>query len=896
MDLSDIFRKGLQNLHKDIFDKNYKRKSLLSRKESLMNARRQTRDTLMFNKRNIDINMSPYITPEPEKKRNVDPPKPKVEQPQPSKRYEMLKQWKEKRNKQKEEEKKRAKPLFKVCHVNQDIGLPNLDKVNKEIKGKPIKTFSTPTVLSFAPANHAFKPPNNMHSVQFAKPVERNRKPNNSLLSSQKPANATKSLIKSESRINVAKNHPRTETRANGNVSKDKSIEPRITQKKPVTQQREIIKKPTNHTKSYTAKTNLFSPQMTANNGQLAKPSQASKNVGWNLHDTFDMSDDICDQKERSGKKYKKTPIKPRNQINKSIEQPTPDEISPIEKKGSGLKKSVGKHVTPNKNISTYNKLTNKTPTNTTKMEVFKTPVGKAKTPKVNRSVKGTPSSIVKSKISASRESSKSKKDSSVIVIDDSVEDDDLEDELEKVVIYDDEEITLKTPIKKSRMSRVSSVRKSSVTKSKKLTSNTDSMLFNDIDNTFDAELQTINMMDGILKSEKKSTINNNTDINSEKRTPENKSLRNNNKSNIQEEIGSNEKTPNNKKRESTYISPFVTISRGKEAARKEFEIRKSTGGTFISPEGKDFSNTTSPQAGADYFEKLLNSQITRITAKCAAWEIYQESNNLSEETNDMINVVVGQSNLLITKKFEQFRGLISECKSFEYKEKPITCEDLHGFWDMMYNQVINLDNRFENLEKLRNNNWEEILPEKKVVPKRGRGRPKKPTTSSSSSIREMIKAARNKRKQDEGATLVLKTPEPVKKLTHVNNGTKDSLRVSLLKGSAVKRLSSPGLTMMKVTQAIKAGDGITPSKSILKTSMSNSIKRRHTKSVLFADDPKVEKVSRNLSFNLEDKENNPAEDIHVNNDDGKNNDNTTPVRRSSRRLSKTKCKSSLCS
>lgn len=52
-----------------------------------------------------------------------------------------------------------------------------------------------------------------------------------------------------------------------------------------------------------------------------------------------------------------------------------------------------------------------------------------------------------------------------------------------------------------------------------------------------------------------------------------------------------------------------------------------------------------------------------------------------------MINVAVGQSQLLINKKFEQFRSLIDRCAN-KNGDNPVTCEDLHGFWDMVYIQV----------------------------------------------------------------------------------------------------------------------------------------------------------------------------------------------------------------
>ncbi|KAJ8946033.1 hypothetical protein NQ318_023282 [Aromia moschata] len=274
----------------------------------------------------------------------------------------------------------------------------------------------------------------------------------------------------------------------------------------------------------------------------------------------------------------------------------------------------------------------------------------------------------------------------------------------------------------------------------------------------------------------------------------------------------------------------------------------------------KNISSNTSPKAGAEYFSKKLDDEITRIEEVCRKWNTYREENTVPEEANDMINVAVGQSKLLISKKFQQFRSLIEQCRSNEYVEKPISCKDLHGFWDMMYMQVEDLNKRFNNLDNLRANNWEEVLPEKKTVVKRGRGRPKK--TSGSSSLKNFMKAAREKKKLNKdtdkdtnqfldlecndtkvfsGGYYSIKSPVSTSNIAlqspaaHPNSGRR-SLRVSLLAHQVKNRISSPGLTMMKVSQAIKRGDGLTPGKSILKNDLTKSATKM-IKSVLFKDD-----------------------------------------------------------
>lgn len=64
-----------------------------------------------------------------------------------------------------------------------------------------------------------------------------------------------------------------------------------------------------------------------------------------------------------------------------------------------------------------------------------------------------------------------------------------------------------------------------------------------------------------------------------------------------------------------------------------------------------------------------------------------QEEEERPEEICGMIDVAIGQSHLLINKKFEQFRSLVNRCAA-DVSENPVTCEDLHGFWDMVYIQV----------------------------------------------------------------------------------------------------------------------------------------------------------------------------------------------------------------
>ena len=56
------------------------------------------------------------------------------------------------------------------------------------------------------------------------------------------------------------------------------------------------------------------------------------------------------------------------------------------------------------------------------------------------------------------------------------------------------------------------------------------------------------------------------------------------------------------------------------------------------------------------------------------------------------IRSVIGQARLVIAERFAQFHGLVDNCE-FGTSEKAVTCEDLQGFWEMIYFQVCSVFN-----------------------------------------------------------------------------------------------------------------------------------------------------------------------------------------------------------
>ncbi|XP_031356420.1 guanylate kinase-associated protein mars-like isoform X1 [Photinus pyralis] len=217
------------------------------------------------------------------------------------------------------------------------------------------------------------------------------------------------------------------------------------------------------------------------------------------------------------------------------------------------------------------------------------------------------------------------------------------------------------------------------------------------------------------------------------------------------------------------YISPFITVSRGKENARREYHNRRFN--LFESPTASGVQKNMTPKAGARYFENLLQIQEQRLTQLCCSWETYSYTQNPPEEACDMIRMEIGQTKLLMRKKFTKFQELIGQCKNSN-GDKIVTCLDLHGFWDIILIQINNLDSRFENLDRLKTNNWEEILPvaptsTKQVKLKKVSNTKRKGVKSS---LQDLIKEQRKKNMKEIKNSPMIVVTTPRSKLADISN------------------------------------------------------------------------------------------------------------------------------
>lgn len=156
------------------------------------------------------------------------------------------------------------------------------------------------------------------------------------------------------------------------------------------------------------------------------------------------------------------------------------------------------------------------------------------------------------------------------------------------------------------------------------------------------------------------------------------------------------------------------------------------------------------------HFKHLLHMERKRLQKLCEKWAEVQSQDDTVEEARCLIGQAIGQTTLLLNEKFQQFRDLVLDCEKGGHV-LPITCDDLHGFWDLMYIAVRDCDSRFARLKKLRASHWQEDEMESvkslrlKSIAKKGRRLAKKGVAQTKQSVlRDFILAERRKKKVKE--------------------------------------------------------------------------------------------------------------------------------------------------
>ncbi|XP_025157274.1 uncharacterized protein LOC105180497 isoform X2 [Harpegnathos saltator] len=172
--------------------------------------------------------------------------------------------------------------------------------------------------------------------------------------------------------------------------------------------------------------------------------------------------------------------------------------------------------------------------------------------------------------------------------------------------------------------------------------------------------------------------------------------------------------------------------------------LEPSASSTNIAKQAQEAEKAVEEKDG-HYFMKLLKQETDRLLSLAASAEAELASGDtvaLPEEAAGKLRSAAGKARLLASQKMQQFEGLCQKnINQVPGEEFPTTNEDLAGFWDMVMLQVVQVNDLFDQIEKLRKSQWQEIVPDKKAAPASQNGKRRviplhkaKPTANSEAS------------------------------------------------------------------------------------------------------------------------------------------------------------------
>uniref|UniRef100_A0A096LRC8 DLG associated protein 4 n=1 Tax=Poecilia formosa TaxID=48698 RepID=A0A096LRC8_POEFO len=143
------------------------------------------------------------------------------------------------------------------------------------------------------------------------------------------------------------------------------------------------------------------------------------------------------------------------------------------------------------------------------------------------------------------------------------------------------------------------------------------------------------------------------------------------------------------------------------------------------------------------WFLKLLQAETARMEGWCQQMEQETKDNQLSEEVLGKVRSAVGSAQLLMSQKFQQFRGLCEQNLNVTANPRP-TAQDLAGFWDLLQLSIEDISLKFDELYHLKSNDWQPVpsgaaqsSPERKNEDKEALPASKKPSKTRPTLARE---------------------------------------------------------------------------------------------------------------------------------------------------------------
>ncbi|XP_008407593.1 disks large-associated protein 4 isoform X5 [Poecilia reticulata] len=143
------------------------------------------------------------------------------------------------------------------------------------------------------------------------------------------------------------------------------------------------------------------------------------------------------------------------------------------------------------------------------------------------------------------------------------------------------------------------------------------------------------------------------------------------------------------------------------------------------------------------WFLKLLQAETARMEGWCQQMEQETKDNQLSEEVLGKVRSAVGSAQLLMSQKFQQFRGLCEQNLNVTANPRP-TAQDLAGFWDLLQLSIEDISLKFDELYHLKSNDWQPVpsgaaqsSPERKNEDREALPASKKPSKTRPTLARE---------------------------------------------------------------------------------------------------------------------------------------------------------------
>uniref|UniRef100_A0A673NDI3 Discs, large (Drosophila) homolog-associated protein 4b n=1 Tax=Sinocyclocheilus rhinocerous TaxID=307959 RepID=A0A673NDI3_9TELE len=127
-------------------------------------------------------------------------------------------------------------------------------------------------------------------------------------------------------------------------------------------------------------------------------------------------------------------------------------------------------------------------------------------------------------------------------------------------------------------------------------------------------------------------------------------------------------------------------------------------------------TGATACRRDGHWFLKLLQAETGRMEGWCSQMEKETKEHQLSEEVLGKVRSAVGCAQLLMSQKFQQFRGLCDQNLNVNANPRP-TAQDLAGFWDLLQLSIEDISLKFDELYHLKSNDWklQGDSPEKQV-------------------------------------------------------------------------------------------------------------------------------------------------------------------------------------